>query len=261
MLSFPLLRRASSESSFEERYREAAATHPADLQFVLRTTAAAQFHPGERIPLTLEFSSNAPDKYRLNGATYDRSGRLPTEQFVLDRDDIADPLIDYFGSGVIGGIAGGLRVNPALGSEPYRIELALNDWFRFDQPGKYRLFLKSHRLSRERKPGEDGQGLFSFAAVSNILEIEITEPDPGWEMAKLREIETTLDDADRKETAPQISIPGISPRELARFSKPPEDAKVRRARAELRFLGTRGAVQLILSRAETTDDDLDSWGS
>jgi hypothetical protein len=262
LLSFVPLQRSNSESSFDERYREAAAANPSDVHFLLRTTMPAQFHPGERIPLTLEFSSTAADKYRLNGATYDRSGRLPTEQFVLDRDDVVDPLIDYSGSGVIGGIAGGLRVNPALSSEPYRIELALNDWFRFDRPGKYRLFLKSHRLSRERKPGEEGQGLVSFAAVSNILEIEITEPDPAWEMAKLREIETTLDEADRNRTntTPQLSIPGIPPRQLARLSKPMEDAKVRQARAELAFLGTRGAVQLILRRAQTTDDDLDSFG-
>src|ERR1035438_10344182 len=100
LLSFCSLRLVRSESSFDERYQQASASNPSDLQFVLRTAASARFHPGERIPLTLEFSSTAPDKYRLNAATYDRSGRLPTEAFVLDRDDVADPLIDYFGSGV-----------------------------------------------------------------------------------------------------------------------------------------------------------------
>lgn len=256
------LRQSNSESSFDERYREAAAANPPDLHFALRTTTPTQFHPGERIPLTLEFSSTAADKYRLNGATYDRSGRLPTEEFALDRDDVVDPLIDYFGSGVIGGIAGGIRGYPALNAEPYRIELALNSFFRFDRPGKYRLFLKSHRLSRERKPGEEGQGLVSFAAVSNILEIEITEPDPAWETAKLREMETILEEADRSRanTTPQLSVPGISPQQLARLSKPMEDAKVREARADLTFLGTRGAVQLILRRAQTTDDGLNSFG-
>jgi hypothetical protein len=253
LFSSVLQRRSNSESSFDERYREARAANPPDLHFVLRTTTPAQFHPGERIPLTLEFSSTAAEKYRLNGATYDRSGRLPTEEFALDRDDVADPLIDYFGSGVIGGIAGGIRGYVALNTEPYRIDVALNDWFRFDRPGKYRLFLKSHRLSRERKPEEQGQGLISFAAVSNVLEIEITEPDPAWDSAKLREIEANLEGADGNHATARLQL------SLARLSKPMEDVRVRQARAELKFLGTRGAVQLILRRAQTTDDDLDSF--
>jgi len=50
----------------------------ADLHFRTETTGGrGAFRIGERIPLTLSFSSDSPGKYKLNGATYDRSGRLP----------------------------------------------------------------------------------------------------------------------------------------------------------------------------------------
>jgi hypothetical protein len=68
-----------------------------------------QFRPGEVIPLELEFSSTTPERFTVDGATYDRSGRLTIDEFVIDRiDDVSDPMLDYFGS--IGGyIGGGLR--------------------------------------------------------------------------------------------------------------------------------------------------------
>src|ERR1700687_4588219 len=85
--------------TFEQRYRQEAAKNPTDVQLVLGTTKS-NFHPGEIIRLALDFSSASQDKYRLNAASYDRSGRLPTEQFFLDQEGVADPFIDYFGSGV-----------------------------------------------------------------------------------------------------------------------------------------------------------------
>src|SRR3989442_11941035 len=112
------------ELRFEERHERDLAMNPADLHFRLSPrTGQPQFHIGERISINLEFSSDSPEKYKLNGATYDRSGRLPTEEFVLDGKDVADPYLDYFGTAVLGGIAGGLRSHPILESAPYIIEL------------------------------------------------------------------------------------------------------------------------------------------
>src|SRR5437016_6189544 len=116
---------------FEERQSRDLRTNPGDLQFRLITRdSSSRFHAGERIPIRLEFSSTSPDKYLLNAATYDRSGRLPTEEFILERD-IADPYQDYFGAGVLGGMSGGLRDIPVLGPKPYSVDLELNEWFRF----------------------------------------------------------------------------------------------------------------------------------
>lgn len=133
---------------------------------------AGRFRIGERIPLRLQFSSTLANTYRLDAATYDRSGRLPTEEFVMEQNDVVDPWRDYFGSGVMGGLADGSGSLPrAQGPTAYEISLDLNDWFRFDRAGRYRFYLKSHR------PGE-------LAAVSNVVEVEIVD-DASWREAQL----------------------------------------------------------------------------
>ena len=242
----------TSPASFDERHKLDSAANPPDLRFVLRTTISqTQFHSGERIPITLEFSSGATDKYRLDAATYDRSGRLPNEEFVMERHDVVDPLTDFFNSGVMGWLGGGLRGTPVLNAEPHRINLMLNDWFRFDKPGRYRLYLKSHRISRERLPSEPGDGLVHFAPASNILEIEITRHDPAWEAAKLAELQETLDPSGR---------PPVKLADPFFFHTQEHGPKVRQAAEELRYLGTPGAVRLMMELTRRDLNDLDQFG-
>jgi hypothetical protein len=238
-----------SSQTFDDLHAQDLAANPSDIHFRLDTTTAKhQFQMGERIPITLEFSSSTPEKYKLNGATYDRSGRLPTEQFVSERNDVADPYRDYFGSGVLGWLAGGIRGYPVLQPKPYAIELELNDWFRFDRPGRYRFYVKSHRLTRERAPSETGEKMIQFAAASNILEIDILEADPGWEATKMAEIRGTLE-----QTEPGIPRPGDPP-----VPRNPLAEQIGLAREELRYLATRSAVQLILDRARSNSAELDT---
>jgi hypothetical protein len=78
-----LLFAATAVNNFNARHRRDLAANPGDLHFRLslqRGSAvdAAAFHIGERIPLTLEFWSDSLNKFELQAATYDRSGRLPT---------------------------------------------------------------------------------------------------------------------------------------------------------------------------------------
>jgi hypothetical protein len=144
---------------------------------------AGRFRIGERIPLRLQFSSTLENTYRLDPATYDRSGRLPTEEFVMEQDDVVDPWRDYFGSGVMGGLGDGSgSLPPVLGATPYVISLDLNDWFRFDRAGRYRFYLKSHRL------GES-------AAVSNIVEVEVVDDAP-WRETQLDRLRARLEQFD-----------------------------------------------------------------
>jgi hypothetical protein len=82
---------------------------------------------------------------------------------------------------------------PVLESKPHSINLELNDWVRFDRPGHYRMYLKSHRLTRERTPGEAGEKTVQFAAVSNIFEIEILPQSPAWEAARLDDTDLLAD--------------------------------------------------------------------
>lgn len=224
---------------FAVRYAREIAGNPSDLQFRLETVDGQRtFRVGEAIALALVFSSDAPDKYRLNGATYDRSGRLPTEEFVLESAEVPDPYLDYFGTGVLGGLAGEIRGYPVLESKPYTIEVDLNDWFRFDAPGRYRFFVKSHRLARERAPGETGGRTVPFAAVSDIVEIEIRD-DAVWRMAKLAELRDVLEQPEPD--LPKVGGPPVPHNPLSE--------KIPQAWRELRYLGTPEAVEYAFDHA------------
>lgn len=232
---FVVLHSSARAQSFDIQHQRDVVANPSDLHFRLGIEGGVKnFHRGERIPLVLEFWSDSPEKYKLNGGTYDRSGRLPTEEFVIDRNDVVDPYADYFSTGVLGGMAGGLRGYPVLGVKPYKIELDFNDWFRFDHPGTYRLYLKSHRLSRERNPGETGDRTIQFAAVSNVLDVTIMADDAAWTEAKLRAIEAVL-----VHPEPEMPKPGGPPVPVN-----PLEEQLRSARRDLRYLGTPAALAL-----------------
>jgi hypothetical protein len=137
-----------------------------------------QFRPGELIPIELEFTSATPRRFSVDGATYDRSGRLTIDEFVIDRiDDVSDPLLDFFGS--IGGyIGGGIRGIGVLGLEPYTVKLELNDWFRFDKPGPYTLSVRSDRVQDESATPHA-----VVRVESNTVSFEILPRDAAWEAA------------------------------------------------------------------------------
>jgi hypothetical protein len=57
----------------------------------------SSFHMGEIIPLDLAFTSSTPNTYQMDMATYDRSGRLNEDQFVVEpKSGFDDPLQLYF---------------------------------------------------------------------------------------------------------------------------------------------------------------------
>lgn len=232
----------SKHADFDARHAKDAAVNPPDLHFKLGLLdGKTRFYPGGRITLTLEFSSDSPNTYKLNSATYDRSGRLPTEEIVLDQD-VVDPFSDYFDLGVMGGLGGGLRTYPVLTEEPYRICVDLNEWFRFDRPGRYRLYLKSHRVERERMPDEPGErSTVLFAPASNILEIEILDRDLRWEAVKLVELKAVL------EREPKASESGGALVGAVWYEREQAESQ---AWSELQYLATREAVDYALERAK-----------
>ncbi len=233
----PLLAVAALSAAipFDAAHQTLYATNPPDLKLSLTTTnGQSRFHSGESIPITLAFSSSTPGKYKLNAATYDRSGRLRSEEFTVDRHDALDPLANYIGAGVLGFIGGGLSTEPTLDAQPVEIHLFLNDWLRFDQPGVYRVFVKSWRLQRERLPPEPGSGNVALAALSNILEFEILPPEAEWAAAKLAEISRVL-----------------------AVSASPGNEEIALARQALADLGTADAVRFILARARNDPANLD----
>ena len=106
-------------------------------------TNQREFHIGETIPLQLSFSSTIKDRYQINMAQYDRSGRMNYEHFAISpAQGAVDPLPTYTGS------MGGLTNFTFLGSKPWTIKLNLNEWVRFTRPGEYRLMVSSNRVGR-----------------------------------------------------------------------------------------------------------------
>ena len=71
------------------------------VSLTLRITGGqTQFHPGETIPIQLEFTSATRGRYSVDGATYDRSGRMTVDRFRVDPDrGVTDPLFDYLACG------------------------------------------------------------------------------------------------------------------------------------------------------------------
>ncbi len=177
-----------------------------------------QFRPGEIMPIELEFSSAAPKRFSVDGATYDRSGRLTIDEFVIDRiDEVSDPMLDYFGS--IGGyIGGGIRRTGLLGEKPFAVKLELNEWFRFDKPGTYTLTVKSRRVTDESVTPHS-----VVPVESNTVTFEILQRDATWEASEL--------DAARR---------------IVDANRPPLGARA--GCRMLRFLGTEAAAMEMIRR-------------
>ena len=212
------------EAAFEEQQQAAVAQNPEGVSFTVRLLSPTNvFQQGERIPVELSFSSRVHDRYRLDGARYDRSGRLSAERYrVAPAAGVSDPLEEYFADGIFPG--GGIRTEPALVDEPETLVFNLNEWLRFDVPGPYRTYVESSRILDE--PGPDGQG-FPFGAgtvTSDVLAIEIVPADPAWAEDALRNAAGVID-AGYDELTPSA-------------------ARV------LRYLGTVGAAREMAARLE-----------
>lgn len=156
----------------------------ADPALALKTkTGESIFHVGERIPLELRFTSDSLNRYEINLARFDRSGRMQSEQFdVYPKTGWTDPLAAYFANGYAGG---GFSTSAALSRTPQEVELNLNEWVRFDQPGDYDVSVSSSRVSVPGKPG-------AVDLRSNALRIHIKSASPRWQELRLNTALATL---------------------------------------------------------------------
>lgn len=179
---------------FLRTHKEKRAQNPDGLSFTVRLKDnRKQFHLGEIITLELSFAAAKPLTFTLDAATYDRSGRLHSDGFVLDpRDGAVDPISDYFSSQLNAFMMGGLRGIPDLTDKPYVITDELNEWQRIDKPGHYRLYVVSTRVGRKGS----GNGIFLengySPVVSDVIEFDILPPDNKWATQQLREAISVL---------------------------------------------------------------------
>ena len=213
--------------------RVCAQTPPADPRIVLQVSLAGsqrEFHIGETIPLQLSFTSAVKNHYQINGAQYDRSGRMNYEEFVLSpAQGFVDPLPGHQGG------MGGLTTYAFLKPEPWTIKLNLNEWVRFTQPGEYRLNVVSRRVT-VRDP-TNSYGVSPTIARSNEITFKIVAADPVWQKRVFREAVTNLN-----KPAPE------KPEEMEQY------ATARRKAVEtLRFLGTAAAAREMAKRMRGED--------
>src|SRR5579859_7336406 len=93
------------------------------------TTGQTVFHIGERIALTLTLTGPDDNKYSIDTAGYDRSGRLDIDTFeVSPATGWSDPLAQYFLQNAFMG--GGMRGVRLLSSKPVSFNADLNEHIR-----------------------------------------------------------------------------------------------------------------------------------
>jgi hypothetical protein len=178
--------------------QDGVAKNPRSLTFAIRLRDNKdRFQQGEVIRVELSFSSALPKTYQLDGALYDRGGRLNIDSYQVDSPDGAvDPLKDREP-----GEMGGIRSIPVLDEKPYLIVRELNEYLRFDKPGKYRVYIVSKRVQREPTDNERAekkrQGLVSVPATSNMIEFTIVPTDIEWARKQLQAAKTVLEARDR----------------------------------------------------------------
>jgi hypothetical protein len=188
------------------------------------------------IPLELTFTSTIPNRYQINLAQYDRSGRMNYEQFLLDpKEGSSDPLQLYFNS-ARGFIGGGLTGFKFLSTSPTTIHLDLNEWVRFDQPGTYRLTVMSRRVSDTRASDNALGGTIKLTA--NPIELQIATADTAWQQVQLTQIREAL------------SRGGPSRGDVLNDPK-------RAALKTLRYLGSEEAARELAQRLRGEDDHAD----
>jgi hypothetical protein len=154
------------------------------------STNASVYRQGELIPLELSFTSSVSNRYQVNTASYDRSGRMSYEKFLVEpANGTTDPVHVYFESSRVL-MEGGLSNVRFLSDTPYVIHLDLNEWVRFDEPGNYRITVTSQRVSdmSGSKSFYRGEGL-----KSNSIDLRIIEPDEAWQQSELKRILADFD--------------------------------------------------------------------
>jgi hypothetical protein len=177
---------------FLANYRELIAKNPKDVSFTVSIkNNKTEFRQGEIISLELKFSSSGSGIYSYLSRTYDRSGRLHLDGFIVDKkDETFDPLYDYFFRNRGDKIVGGLFNTFILGSKPHIMNYELNEFMSFKEPGRYRLYISSPRVSlnnEEKKEFSSAFGEDSVSLVSNIVEFEILPAEKEWQAKKLAE--------------------------------------------------------------------------
>lgn len=141
-----------------------------------------QFHPGETIPIELEFSSRTRGRLSIEDQWHNRD-HAPDE-FRVDPDvGVADPMLDFLALGGCMDCGYGIGV---LDGTPYVVTgLELNNWFRFDGPGRYRVSVRSNSIRAEHS--------VVVPVTSNTITVDILPRDERWEAEQVEALTARID--------------------------------------------------------------------
>ncbi len=143
------------------------------------------YRTGEPIRLILSFTSNA-DGYQLNTTTTKPAS--PIDEILLTPDDGVSRWLEEY--------SGKHRYSPdymmmeKIMATPAVVELALNDLFRFDRPGKYTAQVKTRRVSR---PGPRHDPASVINLTTNEVGFEVIEMSKSEEEQEVRRLSAKLD--------------------------------------------------------------------
>ena len=212
-LVFVWLGMAPQKPDFDAQHAEATSRNPADVQFRLAFAGGrTQFHHGEAIKVQYELTSDTPNKYRSGDLWYDLSDRSRFESFVSDRpEDAADPLAGHWAiwetlyNAHVTRRGGGWKF---LSADPLVESWDLNEYLRFDKPGKYRIYAVTRHIVADWSPGRDPYA-GGPALASSVLVLEILPDDAEWEATQLQRALETMVLAQRNERARQNAVKAI----------------------------------------------------
>jgi hypothetical protein len=194
--------RPSFGMSQEAQSQAGTPNHDLDSQGALESTAGSfavglrggqsKFRQGETITVELRYSTGGSSA--APPAADDKRKWLIVDGDGLRLDPqvgVVDPLADYFAG--IGILSGPLpRWVPAVEEGAKPVPIDLNEWFRFDKPGTYRLFLTAH-VTNNRFSLEGSEDAPLPSITSNPVEFQVLPADPTWAAQELRRTIGLLD--------------------------------------------------------------------
>jgi hypothetical protein len=187
---------ATAPRAFAQTATAASAQPNSDVEVRLSLAGEKSvYRAGEPVRLVLSFKSSASG-YRLN--TTATKPASPIDDVIISTDAGVTHWLDEYSAGY--------RYSPdymaleELSSSPKRVALVLNDWVRFDRPGRYAVRVKTARVMRSNGPHEVGP---LPPLTTNEVAFEIVAMSAAEEESEVKRLSALLDAAtkDWKEEA------------------------------------------------------------
>ncbi len=163
-----------------------AASDSVHLHLTLRlASGATKYRQGELILLQLQFTEEQPGEFQVLTEVSNRSADPSWEEvYVSPATGALDPLAVYqrpFLAEVRGFWQDSANTSVLRVGLPATVNLPLTDWLRFDQPGHYRVSLRTFRASRLAPQ----RGL---TLLTNTVEFDVVAGDAAWQSEQLKQI-------------------------------------------------------------------------